>query len=113
MTHYSLFIDDERYPPDGCTRNWMIARNIEEVIQCITAHGMPSYVSFDHDLGDATTASGYDIAKLLVEYDMDNDPLFCWPDDFSFTVHSQNPPGAVNISSYINNYLTHCKKRTD
>ena len=108
---YSLFIDDERFPPRNDGRKWVIARDFEEVMMSLRRHGMPGYISFDHDLGDVDKHTGYDIAKLLVELDMAaSDPLsteetFPLPDDFEFYVHSQNPIGKKNIESYLNNYL--------
>ena len=101
---WNLFIDDERDPPnDG--REWVIARNGIEVMNYFLNLGMPSYISFDHDLGrDAGT--GYDIAKLLVDIDMKTPhAAYKFPTDFDFYVHSQNPIGKANIEAYLNNYL--------
>jgi len=60
----------------------------------------PSFISFDHDLGDGLT--GYDCAKWLVEYDLETGLM---PADFSFYVHSQNPVGASNIKNLLNSYM--------
>lgn len=98
---YSLFIDDERFPPRNDGREWMIARNWEDVMMCLRLHGMPGYVSFDHDLGDEYT--GYDIAKFLIELDMGDELKI--PYDFEFYVHSQNPVGRDNIQSVLDGYL--------
>lgn len=103
MSRYSLFIDDERFPPrDG--RNWIIARNMRDVLMMLRIHGMPGYISFDHDLGEGEQ-TGYDIAKLLVDLDMGDDSDFALPVDFEFYVHSQNPIGKANIEQYLNNYI--------
>lgn len=103
MNRYSLFIDDERFPPrDG--RNWVIARNWEETMRALRVHGMPGYISFDHDLGE-NERTGYDIAKLLVDLDMNGERDFALPAEFEFYVHSQNPIGKANIEAYLNNYL--------
>ena len=92
MSRYSLFIDDERYPPrDG--RNWIIARNMHDVLMMLRIHGMPGYISFDHDLGEHEK-TGYDIAKLLVDLDQGDDSNFALPAEFEFYVHSQNVCGA-------------------
>lgn len=101
---YSLFIDDERFPPKNDGRNWVIARDWEQVLIMLRLHGMPGYISFDHDLGEVEH-DGYDIAKLLVDLDMGHDPDFALPPEFSFYVHSQNPIGKANIEAYLNNYL--------
>lgn len=104
MSHYSLFIDDERLPPRNDGRIWHIARDWEDVMMCLRIHGMPVYISFDHDLGDAKH-TGYDIAKFLVELDMNNDGDFALPENFDYYVHSQNPIGKENIEKYLDNYL--------
>lgn len=54
---YKLFLDDERNPykvtwvklPLG---PWVVVRNYDQFIKHITNHGIPSFVSFDHDLAD-------------------------------------------------------------
>lgn len=108
---YNLFIDDERWPFDttwaewyGIRDNWVVARNWPEAYDVIKNIGFPNFISFDHDLGDpAAEPTGFEIAKMLVEFDMDN--ILEIPDDFKFYVHSQNPIGKKNIESYLNNYL--------
>lgn len=103
---YSLFLDDERFPPSkNQVGEWVIARNIEEVKKLVQDRGFPAFISFDHDLGEENNQplpTGYDVAKWLVDYDMDNNSM---PVDFSFYVHSQNPIGARNIQSYLDSYL--------
>jgi hypothetical protein len=99
---WNLFLDDERFPPeDG--REWVICRNRADVVLTIMSRGMPSYVSFDHDLGQ-DESTGHEIAKLIVDWDM-NDRYYSLPEDFSFYVHSQNPIGKANIEGLLNNYL--------
>jgi hypothetical protein len=100
LQKYKLFIDDERFPPDDST-SWLIARSMDEVQAIFQSHGAPSFISFDHDLGDKVP-SGHDITKWIVEQDMDHNIL---PDDFHFYVHSQNPVGVQNIEGYLNGYL--------
>lgn len=101
---WNLFIDDERFPPnDG--REWIIARNFAKATSLVLSKGFPSYISFDHDLGN-NELTGYDIVKFLIEMDMDDrNSKWKFPDDFDFYVHSQNPIGKQNIESYLNNYL--------
>jgi hypothetical protein len=101
---WNLFIDDERFPPnDG--RDWVICRNMFQVENEIMIRDMPSFISFDHDLGE-NEPTGYDIAKWLVEIDMISVNELCrFPDNFAFYVHSQNPIGKANIESYLNNYM--------
>lgn len=94
-----IFIDDERFPPeDGNT--WVICRTIEEFQRLILAGNVPTYISFDHDLGD-NIPTGMDIAKWLVEFDLDNNII---PSNFSWYVHSQNTNGRDNINGLLVNY---------
>lgn len=109
---WSLFIDDERIPKTQ--RDWTIVRSMEEAIKVIEAKGcMPSYISFDHDLGcdeDQTPYNtGYDFAHWLVKMDMDN--IYPFPEDFTFFVHSANPQGAANIQGLLDRYLRFKKEQ--
>ena len=98
---YSLFLDDERFPPnDG--KNWEIARNFDDVLKLISTFGAPSYISFDHDLGE-DEINGHEIVKKMVEMDMDGMEIFT--EDFGFYVHSQNPIGKKNIDELLKNYI--------
>lgn len=112
---WNLFIDDERWPKDATWAEWydapnrdewLVARSWGEVVNLIDTYGMPSFISFDHDLGDETaTLNGYETAQQIVERDMDGK----WeiPADFEFAVHSQNPIGKQNIQGILTNYLAH------
>jgi len=63
---YSLFLDDERFPPnDG--KNWEIARNFDDVLKLISTFGAPSYISFDHDLGE-DEINGHEIVKKWLKW---------------------------------------------
>ena len=74
---YKMFIDDERFPigPD-----WVICRDTQDVVDSITTLGFPSYISFDHDLGDCEE-TGYDLAKEFIDLDLDHGII---PPDFKF-----------------------------
>ena len=99
-----LYLDDVRTPKDD---SFEIVRSYAEAVAYVQEHGIPSYISFDHDLGvdehNKVLPSGYDFAKWLVEMDMD--AVYCIPVNFSFYVHSANPVGKTNIESYLNRYL--------
>jgi hypothetical protein len=103
---WRLFIDDERFPSSK-DYDMIIARSMEEVKNLVSDLGMPSFVSFDHDLG-ADEPTGYDIAKWMVDMDMGGAAKF--PGPFRFYVHSQNPIGKKNIESYLTNYLAHIRE---
>ena len=95
---YKLFIDDIRQSPDD---KWLVTRNYQETIQILTEYKCPTFISFDHDLGE--DKSGMDFAKWLVEYDMDHNIINT--DNFSFVVHSANPVGKENIEGLLGAYL--------
>ena len=97
---YKLFLDDERFPVDD---SWVIVRSYDEAVSYVKEHGMPSFISWDHDLGDKSL-TGHDFAKWLVDYDLDNDLI---TKDFSFYVHSANPVGAANIKNLLDSYLSY------
>jgi hypothetical protein len=117
---WNLFLDDERNLEDVTWapwevrekyRNevWIICRNWSQVASMIRyLESYPSYISFDHDLGD-NEATGYDIVKMMIEDSMNHpdDPMLQFSDTFAFYVHSQNPVGKANIEAYLNNYLKH------
>ena len=86
-----IYIDDMRQPliPDAL---WV--KSYDEAIAALTTIPYtPSLViDFDHDLGEGKT--GYDIAKLLVEYNYFG----------KFRIHSMNPVGANNIRQLLKHY---------
>ena len=102
---YKLFIDDERFPPGGeaGSYDWEIARSSEEAKQMIFRSGMPSFISFDHDLGGEDTSMVF--LKWLIEYILDanceSTVISKFPD---FYVHSQNPIGVKNITGLIEGF---------
>lgn len=97
-----MFIDDERLPPSNWTNyDFTVCRSVESAIDFCLMAGCPSFISFDHDLGDAP--SGYDFAKWLIEQDLNNNGFI--PNDFEFVVHSMNPVGRANITFLLTNYL--------
>jgi hypothetical protein len=92
---YNLFLDDTRSPQNDKT--WDVVRTHAEFIRTIERRGMPSLISFDHDLGEKK--SGYDCAKWLIEYCMKTSKEL--PE---YRVHSQNPVGKANIRALLENY---------
>lgn len=111
---WNLFIDDERSPhevfwADSGTlaryheQEWEVARSLPQVAAAIKRNGkMPSFISFDHDLGQFCK-TGYEIAKWLCDLDMQQ--WYRFPKGFDFFVHSQNPVGKKNIEAYLINYF--------
>lgn len=100
---YTLFLDDERWPSAAMyasTPNLLVVRSVEDAKLNIELRGWPEHVCFDHDLG-YQQPTGMDFAKWLVDQDMETP----WMDDFTFSVHSQNPVGAKNITALLMQYL--------
>lgn len=118
-----LYLDDVRIPQNNPADHepWIIIRNYDDFVNYIKENGIPGLISFDHDLADVhyemdsdvwkdspemagfEEKTGYDCAKWLVEYCMDNDVNMC-----QFTVHSANPAGAENILGLLNNFRKKC-----
>jgi hypothetical protein len=118
MTKRLLFLDDIRYPIEAyrytkqdifLRRDWHIVRNYEQFVNRIREKGLPEMISFDHDLADEhylkqdtsefVEKTGYDCAKWLIEYCMDNDV-----DLPKFYCHSMNPVGKENIERLLKNF---------
>ena len=102
---WKLFLDDERDPVgDG----WVVCRNISEAVTVCNLFGLPSYISFDHDLGSGEPADGFEnsgmgFARWIVSICMDYADAM--PDNFAWYVHSQNPIGAENIDKLLKNWM--------
>ena len=123
----ACYLDDCRQPRPNHWFSWEIVRSYKEFVNYILQRGVPRMLSFDHDLADAHVQhylrhesyhrdskepyhitdkdyagfeekTGYDCAKWLVEYCLDNDQLMP-----HFSVHSANPAGAENILHLLNN----------
>jgi len=104
MSTWKLFLDDER---DPVGTGWTVCRSVAEAVAVVDVFGLPSYISFDHDLGDGVAPVGYDntgmgFAKWFADQVMDGAKL---PQDFDFYVHSQNIVGKRNIEGLLNNFL--------
>jgi hypothetical protein len=101
---YKLFIDDERFP---ATEDWVIARTSEEAKNVVRQLGMPSFISFDHDLGGADTTMIF--IHWLVEITlnaMEAGDHVTFP---AYDVHSQNPVGERNIRSLMDSFTNFLK----
>ena len=99
-----MFLDDIRVPKNDYD---VIVRSFEEAVNFVKENGIPTFISFDHDLGcdemGNILKSGYDFAKWLVDMDIEN--IYKFPDNFNFDIHSANPIGKNNIKAILNNYL--------
>lgn len=97
---YKLFIDDERFPLKD---DWVIARTSKEAIDIVCERGMPVEIAFDHDLG------GKDTSLVFLNWlqEMLLDKVLEFPPGFSYSVHSQNPVGAVRIDGWMRGMINH------
>ena len=91
---YRMFIDDVRDPPSN---HWVVVRSSAEALEYVKNHGMPEFISFDHDLGGEDTTMIF-LRKLVNEFwDGTSNP----PD---YQVHSANPVGSLNIRSFMESW---------
>lgn len=88
-----LFLDDSRSIPSG----YVGVRSYGEFVGHILTNDLPTFISFDHDLGEDKT--GYDCAKWLVNYCLEYNLQLP-----NFVVHSQNPVGKQNIECLLRNF---------
>ena len=89
-----LEIDDEE-----CEVHWVKTQS--EFEKYIKENGLPDLISFDNDLGIGN-GEGYDCAKWLVEYCMNNNVHL--PEWY---VHSSNPVAQENINQLLLNFTKH------
>lgn len=101
---------------------WIVVRNYDEFTKHIQIYGLPDVVSFDHDIAlehytpeylwndyekskqyqesqNYTEKTGYDCAKYLIDYCIDNSEKL--PE---YLCHSMNPVGKDNIIGILNNF---------
>lgn len=105
----NLFIDDIRdldwkeVLASGIdpTKPWVIARNSAEAKAFVLAHGMPTALALDHDLGeleDGTIDTVPDFLKWLAYDYWTNEPV---PE---YTIHSSNPAGCWNMKAFMESW---------
>lgn len=99
---YTMYLDDLRDPKGEFD---YIVRSYDEAVELVESIGCPSFISFDHDLGEDGT--GHDFAWYLVNKDLDNEGFI--PKGFKFFVHSANPIGSRNITGLLGGYLSNGK----
>lgn len=106
---YSIFLDDVRTVkmvyPNMQETDFIIVRDYETFVITLLQMGLPSFISFDNDLGlnknGDIAKDGYDCVKWLV-YKSKLDIR-----SIKFKVHSANPIAKVQIQSLLNNYINH------
>ena len=99
---YTLFIDDERIPAlSEAGSVIVIARSSAAAISIVKELGMPQKICFDHDLGGDDTSINF--LRWVVNESLDGNVKI--PENFTFSVHSQNPIGAENIRANLAGFL--------
>jgi hypothetical protein len=121
----TIWIDwmvDNGINPNEFNITWV--KSYDEFTNWIKKNGLPSLICFDHDLGEDVakgrvskgmskrqarilkreTLSGFDCAKWLIEFCLDN--LINAPE---FKIQSANPVGAENIKGLIENFRKNVK----
>lgn len=131
MNNGALFLDDIREPIHAyeytkyvpfVSRQWDVVRSFDEFVGYIGRHGVPEFISFDHDLADShytpehywndyqasklwqekqvhTEKTGYDCARWLVDH--------CYEHGIrlpGYFCHSMNPVGKDKILSLLDTY---------
>lgn len=95
-----IWLDDERPMPALLPFDWgyrIHAKTYLEALHYLQYYCKSGeycvYMDFDHDLGEGK--SGYDVAKWIVENNIQN----IW-----YRVHSMNPVGRANIEQLLDHY---------
>lgn len=83
-------------------------KSYNEFVEYITNYGLPDAIGFDHDLADESPneKTGYDAAKFLVEYCLENNA-----DLPEFESQSTNPAGRENILNLLNNFKRYVQRK--
>jgi len=91
----NLWIDEHRLPPDEyiawCTNSTNAINFIDKF------WGRIEVISFDHDLGEESYGTGYDVLKFIEEKVY----RFSWEPRMEFRIHSANPVGRKNMQAAI------------
>lgn len=90
-----------RFSPIGAEVDVVWVKNFDEFENFILQHGLPDAICFDHDLAEDSydERTGYDCAKLVVEYCLQH---HC--DIPPFAIQSSNPVGKEDILHLLDNY---------
>ncbi len=90
-------------------KEYDIVRTYDEFVAYIKTNGLPSFISFDNDLGldekGEVALDGYAAAKWLV-YESELDLR-----ELQFKVHSANPVAAEQIQGLLTNYIKFLNKQ--
>lgn len=117
----NLFLDDKRTPDEVIgydSLEWVVVKDYDEFVEYILLNGLPSVISFDHDLDDEhydidwadvyiqgqkidhKKPTGLDCLKWLTRY-ISAAPLDTWP---ACSSHSLNPLGKEQIEKHLETF---------
>jgi tRNA nucleotidyltransferase/poly(A) polymerase len=110
LNEYKVFLDDLRDPAIVYKNHdeFVVVRTFEEFKDLVNRQGVPSYIAFDHDLGEidgSISPSGYDAAKWLV-YEKEADIR-----NMQYACHSDNVQTRVQITGLLDNWKKELNKR--
>lgn len=115
---YRIYLDDERDPKTD--HDWVIARNFKELVAVMLDPNRkdvwPSYISFDHDLGDDET--GLDCLKWYCELIISMHEKYAkypevLPTPCVINFHTANPVGRDNMVGYLKSVIKYLKTEYD
>lgn len=89
-----VWLDDERPMPEEFDLHVRTAREAMELIKSGVVHK----ISLDHDLGEKSNGTGYEVAKFIEEGAFQGSIA-----PMEVSVHSANPVGSKNMRMCINN----------
>lgn len=91
MSNYCLWLDDLR-PTPKTVHQWRTAKDLESFRDIIRTHGVPKYISFDHDLNEkhyngdySDKKTGLDVIEWLLKYCANENEEFPM-----FSIHTMN-----------------------
>jgi hypothetical protein len=100
---WAIWLDDKRPIPEKSELQYVSAANPREFIDLIEDHGIPSFISFDWNLGPDWD-TGEAVMKWLIESDQLGEHVF--PEDFQFDTHSSDYSKRRAMNERLTDYLT-------
>jgi hypothetical protein len=110
INKWKLFLEDERHPVKTQDKSIVVCRSSQHAInECVLRGCLPDEIMFDHDLGGQDTSINF-IRWMIDALLGDFGNSYFLPEDFSYSVHSQNPVGAKNIKSLMDGIILEFKQ---
>lgn len=107
---YKLFLDDVRDAPEG----WILCRTVGQAKQQIRDWGLPSTLSFDHDLGYNPVSGNNETSMELMHWIIGKDQKNVFDvSNMKIKIHSANPVGRKNLMGLWDSYMKFKKEFDD